>query len=171
MRRRREPPKSSPKAIRRGPQRHTPIPGPNGLCTVPGCGRKVMVSGRRGYTHLTPTASLPGRCLKPAGEPGHPCSNCGRFLRMTSVGNLGHLAGRLPVARPGNAAWDRLIEKYGLDPEWGVPRGYCECGRRLATHPPLPKPKPLTSWHASRPVNWTLGALSRAGSSQEEHAA
>jgi hypothetical protein len=28
----------------------------------------------------------------------------------------------------------------------------CECGIPLADHPPLPKPKPLVSWHAARNV-------------------
>lgn len=30
------------------------------------------------------------------------------------------------------------------------PEGYCDCGRRLAGHPPLPKVKPLRSWMAER---------------------
>jgi hypothetical protein len=39
----------------------------------------------------------------------------------------------------------------------------CECGQLIATHPPLPKPKPLRSWMAQRnlrdldlPSIWTL---------------
>ncbi len=28
--------------------------------------------------------------------------------------------------------------------------GLCDCGQPLATHTPLPKPGPLTSWKASR---------------------
>lgn len=27
---------------------------------------------------------------------------------------------------------------------------HCECGTPLATHPPLPKPRPLTSWKAAK---------------------
>lgn len=27
-------------------------------------------------------------------------------------------------------------------------RGECECGQPLATHPDLPRPRPLRSWHA-----------------------
>lgn len=30
------------------------------------------------------------------------------------------------------------------------PEGYCDCGRRLRGHPPLPPVKPLRSWMAER---------------------
>lgn len=30
------------------------------------------------------------------------------------------------------------------------PEGYCDCGRRLRGHPPLPRVRPLRSWHAER---------------------
>jgi hypothetical protein len=39
--------------------------------------------------------------------------------------------------------------------------GLCECGTPLDSHPPLPQPKPLTSWHSQRNLDAEMGAIAR----------
>jgi hypothetical protein len=85
------------------------------------------------------------------------CATCHRGLKARR-GVVGHLWDHdAEIASAGPVSWDEL-EAAGL----------CECGRRLAGHPPLVKPEPLQSWHAATsPARCVrLGISSESGVAQ-----
>jgi hypothetical protein len=65
---------------------------------------------------------------------------CSRGWRAGAAG-----PGALPLASP-----SRPVVCGGDGPATSSRGERCECGVLLDEHPPLPKPKPLESWHAQR---------------------
>jgi len=96
-------------------------------------------------------------CPGPLGLPFGPCENCRRPLALYA-GRLEHRRGRITGVSPARSDPLSLYERaqamapmarrrflLGLPWDELEAAGICECGQRLAGHPPLPKPAPLRS--------------------------
>jgi hypothetical protein len=101
--------------------------------------------------------TLMHRADHPVQPIGRRCATCRLGLKERR-GVVGHAWDHPAViASAGSVSWDEL-EAAGL----------CECGRRLAGHPPLVKLSPLQSWHAatSGPRGIRLGLNTAEGIAQ-----
>lgn len=143
---------------------HAPEPGPDGRCAL--CRRETALrDGRLEHSRNGHVAGARTRyaCAAPSGQAGEDCATCGRPLREYLPGRVEHARGRVagvsPHAYPGTPAWfrqrDNALRRKARALANTRP-GYCECGTPLSKHPPLPKPKPLTSWKAQRAIEDSL---------------